>query len=73
MSAHYMQVVYILIILYSILVILVLYTGSWLVPFSVFCVTNTVFGALDIFGLPSFLQKYKIQRDKNVPVSQLHH
>lgn len=43
--------------------------GSWILSFAVFVVMNVLFGVLDIFGTPDILRRFKIQKDKNVPVS----
>ena len=37
--------------------------------FLVFAISNSFFAVLDLTGKPEFLIKYKIQEDKNVPVS----
>ena len=42
--------------------------GTWLALLFPLIVYNLFFGVLDIYGLPSWLRKYKIQPEKNVPV-----
>ena len=37
--------------------------------FVLFVILNTIFGCLDIFGVPTMLQRFKIQKNINVPVS----
>ncbi|XP_078480996.1 zinc finger protein isoform X2 [Ciona intestinalis] len=42
--------------------------GTSLVLFLSFCAVNSFFMFLDFTGKPKFLHKYKIQKDKNIPV-----
>eukprot|EP00731_Ephydatia_muelleri_P030774 Em0022g288a len=43
--------------------------GSVLVGFVIFILANSFFAFVDVTGRPHWIRKYKIQSDKNVPVS----
>jgi len=47
-----------------------LFSGSSVVLFLSFCAVNVLFMFLDFTGKPKFLHRYKIQKDKNSPVSK---
>ncbi|CAK8697470.1 unnamed protein product [Clavelina lepadiformis] len=42
--------------------------GTSMVLFLSFCAINSFFMVLDLSGKPKFLHRYKIQKDKNIPV-----
>jgi len=44
--------------------------GSNIVHLVVFVVFNALFMVCDVWGIPGWLQKYKVQEDKNVPVDR---
>lgn len=45
-------------------------SGSTLYPFLVYVLANLGFAFVDLTGKPLAIHQYKIQRDKNIPVSQ---
>ena len=46
-------------------------SGTTLYGYIVYILVNVFFSIVDLTGKPAFLKKYKIQEDKNFPVSKL--
>ena len=46
-------------------------SGTTLYGYVVYILVNVFFSIVDLTGKPAFLKKYKIQEDKNFPVSKL--